>query len=446
MILNGHAGNGAAVGAAGASSPFGFHEEEAVVSFIIDFPEIVAASIDFIEPGLFTRLECKYVMTWLLKLYKNHGTVPTRELLRDRIGRHLTVDDPYREVLAIVERKSNPREVPIIRDTLKNWAESKQFGLLYSEEAILAYQHGDYGTLRNIFEGASKINGVSHKGFWFFDEYTKLLERQSIIHYKTGHARLDAALNDGGPSPGEVVIWLAATNVGKSCWLCNNSINSVKCGLDTLHVTFEMSAAKTARRCLGALTEIDLKKIYEPDKHNLIRSRVDGTFATHGAKLAIYEFNPGECSVDHIRVLIEQLRRSRGWVPKVVVIDYLELMLSQRDEHNANDYSSQKHVSTQICGLAKSENVLVYSATQANRSGTDHAVRQDVIDLNKMAESYGKAMPVDYVVSLNQSEDEYKMTPPQVRMFIAKNREGPKFETILCDIDYSTMKVKEHVL
>ena len=34
-------------------------------------------------------------------------------------------------------------------------------------------------------------------------------------HRTTGFPRLDKYLNDGGPSPKEVVCWLAGTNVGK---------------------------------------------------------------------------------------------------------------------------------------------------------------------------------------------------------------------------------------
>ena len=93
-------------------------------------------------------------------------------------------------------------------------------------------------------------------------------------------------------------------------------------------------------------------------------------------------------------------------------------------------------------GLAKNEEVLIYTATQTNRGGMDG---DRPIDLNKSAESFGKQFALDYVVSLNQSMDERSQNPAQLRFFVAKNRNGPKHVTITCEIDYTTMVVKEAV-
>lgn len=424
-------------------SQFGAYEEEAIISFALDFPDLFIPMIHFIEPNLFTRLEVRFVIAWILKIYKDHDVIPTRQLLRDTIIRHLTVDDPYKQILSVTDRPSNPREVPIIRNRLIEWAKLKQYGLLYSDEALAAYHKRDFAKLAQIVEDANKIDNARYRGFWFFDKIDELLNPVNQIHYPTGFKKLDVALNDGGPSPGQVLIWLAATNVGKSMMLCNNTVNSITAGLDTLHISFEMTAQDAAKRILSALTSTPLKRLPDPVEHDLVRRKCRGVYATHQAKLAIYEMEPEECSVSTIRSLLDILRKVYGWTPKILVLDYLELMISRQPSHNENDYSRQKHVATEICGLAKSENVLVYSATQTNRSGTDAAVRAAQADLNKMAESYGKSMPVDYVVSLNQSEDEYNADPPIIRMYVAKNRFGPKFLLVSCSAHYCTMKIVE---
>ncbi len=429
-------------------TPFGFHEEEAIISYALDFPDMFSSIIHFVEPDHFSRMECNYVIAWILNLYNKYEVIPTRALLRDKVMRHLTVDQPYKAVLEIIDRESDPREVPLVKETIKEWAESKQYGLLYSDDAIAAYHARDYERLRKIFDGAARINDAGYKGFWFFDEYQALLDPLNTVHYKTGFPRLDVALNDGGPSPGEAIIWLAATNVGKSIWLCNNSVNSVKQGLDTLHITCEMSAHRTARRVIGAMTQQKIRALHE--HKDTICDQVGRVFKTHKAKLAIYEFNPEEISVDHIRALITTLKRTKSFSPKVIVIDYLELLMSRRDTYNKDDYDRQKHVAVEVCGLAKSEQALVYSATQTNRSGSGQKSSQggqrvDHIELNQAAESYGKMMPVDYVISLNQTREQRTADMPVVDMFIAKNREGPKSQTIQCSINYETMKVLEHM-
>jgi len=122
--------------------------------------------------------------------------------------------------------------------------------------------------------------------------------------------------------------------------------------------------------------------------------------------------------------------------------------MSRRDSYNADDYTRQKHVATEVCGFAKKHNVLVYSATQTNRSGAgaqrfNHDDGIKMIELNQAAESYGKTMPVDYVISLNQSIADRNADMPCVHMFIAKNREGPRLITVDCTVNYETMKVFE---
>lgn len=233
-----------------------------------------------------------------------------------------------------------------------------------------------------------------------------------------------------------------------SIWLCNNSVNSVAQGLDTLHITCEMSNRDTARRVMGAMVRKKMKKFSE-DK-DTIRTQINRFYNSNKGRLAIYEFNPEEISVDHISQLMVHLKRTQNFKPKVVVIDYLELLLSRREAYNSDEYSRQKHVSTEICGLAKKEDVFLYAATQTNRSGSGQQSKQGggsaPIDLNQAAESYGKTMPVDYVVSLNQTKEQRTADLPSIDMFIAKNRHGPKGGTISCNVDYETMKVMENLL
>jgi replicative DNA helicase len=164
----------------------------------------------------------------------------------------------------------------------------------------------------------------------------------------------------------------------------------------------------------------------------------------------IYELPPAECSIDDIYGIIENNKKLHGWVPKVVVLDYLELMLSRHGHNNdRGDYARQQNVAMEMRGLANNENVLVYTATQTNR-GAISENQQEHIDVNKIAESFGKAMPVDYVVSLNQTQDEYKRgfepdkkTPSVIRLWIAKNRNGPKFVSITTNVFYGRMTISE---
>jgi len=425
--------------------PFGSYQEEAIVSLALDHPEFFTAVGRFLKPTMFGRLECQWVMAEILNCFEKYEVVPTKKLLRDKVLRSMTEDEPFEDVLEIISRKSNPREVPMIKDTLLQWARDKAFGLLYSDDAQDAYVRGEYDHLEKIVQDANRIADVGQRGFWFFDQYKVLFEPDVIDHRTTGFPSLDRYLNNGGPSPKEVVCWLAATNVGKSIVLCNNAITSL-CGLgangepgqDVLLITFELDTIKTAMRCLGIASGMPINEAAE--RKETIITRIEGMKNTYRKRFAIYEWSPEECSVANIYALLDNLRRTESWSPDVIIIDYLDLMISRNDRYNSDDYTRQKHVANELRGLARNEHVLLFTATQTNRTATGG----EVVDINKAAESFAKQFALDYIVSLSQTTSERRSKPlPQIRLYIAKNRNGPKLETVTCTIAYDTMIVKE---
>lgn len=428
-----------------SNQPFGPYQEESIIALALDYPEFVTGVVRFLKPEMFKRIECRYVIAEILNMYEKYGVIPTRSILKDHIESSLTSSDPFEVILPIVEKKSNPRDVPIIKDTLLKWAKVRAFGLIYSEEAIEAYNSENYEYIEKIVNEANRIADVGDKGFWFLDNFELLFLPDAIEHRTTGFSRLDSILNNGGPSPKEVVCWLAPTNVGKSVLLVNNAISSLRghtgdgnTGQDVLFITFEMDVFKTALRAIGTATNVPIDHIHEHQE--MIRRILGSMKHTYNKKLLIHEMAPDECSVAHIYALLDSLKRREGWKPDVIILDYMDLMISRNSAYNKDDYTQQKHVANEIRGLAKNENVLIFTATQTNRSG---AGGEGNIDVTKASESFAKQFSLDYVVSLNQSHEERQARPPRLRMFVAKNRNGPKHVTIDCEIHYETMTVRE---
>lgn len=426
-------------------TPFTPFEEEAVIALILDHPNLFDSSIKYLKPELFNRLECQFVVAELLNIHSTHNMVPTRKLLRNQIEKKLTVSDPFEDIFRIVDKKSDPREVPVIKANLLLWLKKQAFGLLYSQEAIDAFHRGDIDTLTNIVEESNKITDINEKGIWFLNSLEMLLEPEILDHRTTGFPQLDRVLNNGGPSPKEVLCWLAPTNVGKSLLMCNNAITSLKGlgangtpGQDVLFVTFELDAVKTSLRCLGAATGIPLN-MFNSHKDNIRKRMLE--LQENNKRLYICELPPDECSVDDIRFIIDKLRRTMGWKPDVIILDYMDLMISRNKFYNRDDYKRLSHIATEIRGLAKHESALIFTATQTNRTGMMDTNKP--IDMTKTAESFGKQFALDYIISLNQSDADRIATPARLQMFVTKNRNGARNVLINCTINYDSMQVFE---
>jgi len=224
--------------------------------------------------------------------------------------------------------------------------------------------------------------------------------------------------------------------------LVNAGIANYRMGKKVLHITLELSEQKTKHRYMGALTNEAIIK--RKAKREDIERKLQAQRASYGEDLLIYEFPSDEISVNTIYALIKNLRRMERWSPDVVIIDYLELLISRKSDYNREEYKRQKKVTTEIRSFASQENVLVITATQTNRNVGKDQGKDDggggVIGLNRIAESYGKAMPIDYMISINRSTDEYQTG--RVRLYIAKNRNGPCQETVRAKVDYATMVMK----
>jgi hypothetical protein len=200
---------------ADSQKPFGPYQEEATISLALDHPEFFTSAARFMKPEMFGKLEARWIIAEILNSFEKHGVIPTRKWLRSHLEQQVTEDDPYEEIFRLVERKSDPREVPLVKDTLLKWSRDRAYGLLYSDEAVEAFHRGDFAYLENIINEANRIADVGSAGFWFFENMEQLFQPDVIQHRTTGFPRLDRLLNNGGPGAKEVCCWLAGTNVGK---------------------------------------------------------------------------------------------------------------------------------------------------------------------------------------------------------------------------------------
>lgn len=428
--------------------PFGPEEEESIIALALEEPEFYTSVIKYISSSYFKKFNTQIVHLIIEKYAKKYGIIPTRKLLKDKVLKQLTADDDYEPILALIDKRPSPREVPIIKDTIIEWARYKAYGEIFDQGGIEAYSNKDYDRLEKLFEEARRISDTKTTGGIDFFTQTNILFEEHLEEKLTcGFPKLDIWLNDGGPTRGEVIVFMAPTGVGKSLCMINSAVACLKRGLKVLHVTCEMSEKKTMLRYGGVVSGIKIKDRKKKQKE--VEDRIEKFKSTYtNTSLKIYEYPPDEISVDQIYQLIDELAKLHDWRPDVVVIDYLELLISKNPSDNKEDYTRQKRVSTQIRGLAKKSNVLVFSGTQTNRSesgkGGKNQASNAPLDINKIAESYGKAMPLDYIISLNQTAEQYKTG--KIVLFVVKNRNGAKSMSITTTVDYDTMLMSEDSL
>jgi len=418
-------------------------QERALIALAFDNPDFFSHIITRLRPDYFADDACIFMFHVIEKFYERQASLPTRTMARDIAAQYISIDDPLaEEIMGVCAHEIHPRDMEAIRSEIIKWIRNKAYGSLYSDEGIEAFQQQNYEKLHNIVEAASGIQDVGTGGFWLFEDPNRIFIQNEQTKFTTGFPQLDLMINRGGPFKGEVFVWMAPTGHGKSIAIVNTCARSFHMGFNVLHITMEMSEDRTAQRYVSTFSG---HAPYEYKEHKgTVKECLRKLNASSDANLGIYEFAPDDISIDTIIALIDHLQKTKKFSPDVIAIDYMELLLSRNTYLNRDDYVRQKHVATELCQLAKKTGCFIVSATQTNRGDPKNADGDSILGLNRMAESYGKAMPVDYVVSINQARSEYKEEElSHLKFYIAKNRNGPKFKTVELTIDYRTMTMKE---
>lgn len=439
-------------------------EERSIIALALDEPTFFSALIDQVDPHFFNLDEARYVYRIIKHCYDSKGEIPSRQLVRDLAEKTLETNDNFEEILEICDYEISLRDYDIIKDRFISWLRSRTLDAIYDDNVIESVRSGDYNELEKIVNRAARIQSMDGEYLWFFKQLDVLFDEEVEVKYTTGFPELDQHINEGGPTKGDVMVFMAPTGSGKSIVICNNVVACLKRGLRVLHVTCELSDYKTACRYSGIISRVNIKNRFSHSDR--VRELVSRIQKTYKCDLIIKEFPPDTINIRHISTIVDDLEKRYNWRPDVIAIDYLELMLSENQYFNRDDYKRQKKVATEVRQLAKTTGTYIITATQTNRDSKRDG-KDELLDINRVSESYGKMMPVDYVVSINQSRTEYcefsdqekkqmeskddgasnkdknKIPFAKMRLYIAKNRNGPKFKTINTLVNFNTMFMTE---
>ena len=115
----------------------------------------------------------------------------------------------------------------------------------------------------------------------------------------------------------------------------------------------------------------------------------------------------------------------------MIICDYADLLLSHTNKSDST-YGEQGGVYIDLRGISGELEIPIWTASQTNRSAID----SEVIEADKIADSYAKVMNADFIMSISRkSKDKLNNT---ARFHIMKNRFGPDGITFPSKMDTNT--------
>lgn len=291
-----------------------------------------------------------------------------------------------------------------LKETTQTWVQERAVHNAL-QQSIAIYQGEDkkltIAAVPDILAKAISISFETQIGLDYFEDvelrYDYYTNPESRVPF-----RIDV-MNEvtcGGPTRKTLNLLVAGTNVGKSLGLVSLSADYIRDGLNVLYVSCEMREEEVFRRVDANILNVPVNKIADIGKEKFI-DRVEALRSKSYGTLKVIEFPPTSASTLNIRQKLDELKMKKGFVPDIIVVDYLQILASYRLAYSVGSYYFFKSVAEELRALAVETNTIVWSAAQFNRS----QMSSTEVGMDGIAESAGIAHTADGMWAIIRTEE-----------------------------------------
>jgi len=228
------------------------------------------------------------------------------------------------------------------------------------------------------------------------------------------------------------------TGVGKSLFMCHVAAGVLKQSRNVLYITMEMAEERIAERIDANLLNVTMDELKTID-HEAFNKRIHKVAKKTQGKLIVKEYPTASAHAGHFRALLEELKVKRGFVPDIIMIDYLNICASQRMKQggSVNSYTYIKSIAEELRGLAVEYNVPIISATQTTRGGYSNSD----VGLEDTSESFGLPATADLMFALISNEELEQMNQIIVKQLKNRYNDPSYYKRFVIGVDRSKMKL-----
>src|SRR5210317_718519 len=406
-------------------SKYGQSFQSKVVSALITDNKFLDTISEITTPKFFENDANKWIISEILSYHEEYRKPPTLDVFKSQLSKvdnevlKKTVVEQLRHVFTNIGNV----DLDYIKNEFTSFCINQNLkGVILQSVDLL--KAGSYDRIKDLVDSAMKVGQQTDLGMDYVLDYD---ERMKDLKRTTVPTRWEPIndLMDGGLGPGELGVVVAPSGVGKTWILTAIGAEAVRSGLSVVHYTMELSEHYVGARYDTVFTGIPSVEL--KDK----KEEVKGKIKNLRGKLLIKYFPPKGVTVKKLQTHIEKMT-AMGNKPDLIIVDYADLLLSNSSKSVDSTYQEQGGVYIDLRGMGGELEIPIWTASQTNRSAID----SEVIEADKIADSYAKVMNADFIMSWSRkSKDKLNNT---ARAHIMKNRFGPDGLTFPCKMDTNT--------
>jgi len=405
-------------------SKYGQSFQSKVVSALITDTKFLDTISEITTPKFFENDANKWIVSEILEYHEVYRKPPTLDVFKSQLSKvdnevlKKTVVEQLRHVFTQVGNV----DLDYIKNEFTNFCINQNLkGVILQSVDLL--KAGSYDRIKDLVDRAMKVGQENNLGMDYIEDYDERVQDLKRTTVPTKWQPIND-LMDGGLGPGELGVVVAPSGVGKTWILTAIGAEAVRQGLSVVHYTMELSEHYVGARYDTVFTGTPSAEL--KDKKDEVKAKITNL----KGKLLIKYFPPKGVTVKKLQQHIEKMVTLDN-KPDVIIVDYADLLLSHSNKSDST-YAEQGGVYIDLRGMSGELEIPVWTASQTNRSAID----SEVIEADKIADSYAKVMNADFIMSWSRkSKDKLNDT---ARAHIMKNRFGPDGITFPCKMNTNT--------
>ena len=359
----------------------------------------------FLKPEYFKENAEKQIFIEIQEHISEFNKSPTKEALSVKLNNRDDLNEvafgKCNEVLTTLQRKTDDEEW-LVKETEK-WAKDQAVynGIV---ESISILEGKEKKTSKDaipeILSEALAVSLDKSIGHNYLEDGE---DRWEFYHQKETKIPFQMTMLDkitnGGISPKTLTVLLGGTGVGKTLVKTHFATQYLKQGLDVLYITMEMAEERIAERIDANLMDTELHGLHRMSKDVFEKKLKEMKIG----RLIVKEYPTAGAHAGNFRALIRELKIKKDFVPKIIILDYLNICSSSRVKWaaNMNTYIYIKSIAEEIRGLAVECNVPIITSSQLNREGFSSSDP----DLSNTSESFGLPATADLMLAIIAKDD-----------------------------------------
>jgi replicative DNA helicase len=392
-------------------SKYGPSFQSKVISALITDTKLMDSLSDIIFPKFFDSDANRWVVETILEYHREYRRAPSLDVFKVELNK---VDDAALKKKVVEQLRTayveqNVGDLEYIKTEFSDFCRNQNLKEVIIQSVDLL-KAGQYDRIKDLVDKAMKVGVNADLGSDYVQTFIDRISDEKRDTVETGWDVLDEVMG-GGLGPGELGVVVAPSGVGKTWWLSAIGAAAVKAGKTVVHYTLELSENYVGQRYDTIFTHIPT--VNHQDRKDEISDKIGKL----KGKLLIKYFPPKGVTTRKLEAHIDKMIAS-GNKPDLIIIDYADLMLTNSGRVE-NTYAEQGGIYIDLRGMGGEYGIPIWTASQTQRSAID----SDVIEADKIADSYAKVMNADFIISISRkSTDKLNNT---ARVYVMKNRFGP---------------------